>query len=137
MFDNAAVVVDVDGTVASRSGRGPYDEGRVGEDLPNIPVVVAVKALHAAGHPLIFVTGRRERSRLQTAIWLRTHVAEEFDLLMRPNFDLRSDAEVKADFRTRILENRVILLVFDDRDSTVAMWRAAGDTCLQVASGSF
>ncbi len=49
-----AVLVDIDGTVALMAGRSPYDWGRVGSDLPNQPVIAAVRAMHAAGHAIVF-----------------------------------------------------------------------------------
>ncbi|MFC7644091.1 hypothetical protein ACFQX6_27630 [Streptosporangium lutulentum] len=44
-MSEALWIVDIDGTLALRGDRGPYDWDRVGEDLPNHPVVTIVKAL--------------------------------------------------------------------------------------------
>lgn len=131
------VIVDVDGTVALRRGRGPYDEKRLGEDLPNEPVIRCVRALAQAGMHVVFVTGRRERTRLQTAIWLRAHVVGDFDLHMRADDDDAPDADVKARMLPAIEHSHRIAMVFDDRDAVVAMWRARGMTCFQVAPGNF
>lgn len=38
-------LVDIDGTVALRGERGPFDWDRVGEDKPNGPVIAVVRAL--------------------------------------------------------------------------------------------
>lgn len=38
-----AIIIDIDGTLALRLGRGPFDWNRVGEDLPNWPIVALVK----------------------------------------------------------------------------------------------
>ncbi|WP_026416471.1 hypothetical protein [Actinomadura oligospora] len=47
-------LVDIDGTVALRrpgpDERAPHDWHRVGEDLPNQPVITVVQALAASGH---------------------------------------------------------------------------------------
>lgn len=89
------------------------------------------------GYRVIFVTGRREQHRLQTAIWLRTHAVPSFALHMRGQYDERSDAELKNAMRLTIEVEHEIVAVFDDRDSVVAMWRQSGLTCLQVAPGDF
>ena len=45
-----AVIVDIDGTLALRTGdRSPFDWHRVGEDTPNPPVIELVQLIHAAG----------------------------------------------------------------------------------------
>ena len=46
------------------NGRGPYDWGRVGEDLPNEAVVTAVRAMHSAGNSIVFCSGRDEVCQL-------------------------------------------------------------------------
>jgi hydroxymethylpyrimidine pyrophosphatase-like HAD family hydrolase len=137
MNDLPVVVADIDGTVALRHNRGPYDESLVGEDLPNAPIIACIRALVQAGNEVVFVTGRRESARMQTAIWLREHVLRDFALYMRSEHDIRQDATVKSEFVDEILRTREILVVFDDRDATVAMWRSRGLTCLQVAAGNF
>ncbi len=135
-----ALLVDLDGTVCLREkgGRGPYDEERVGEDLVNVPVVRAVKALREQEHlKVIGLSGRKESCRRQSEAWLGLHVPGLFDeLYMRAVGDTRKDWMVKAEIFDLHIRNRFrIFGVFDDREQVVKMWRAIGLTVFQVAEG--
>jgi len=134
-----AILVDIDGTVALMDGRSPYDWSRVGSDLPNQPVIDAVRAMHAAGNAIVFCTGRDESSRAQTEAWLDEHVGVPYEeLLMRAPRDGRRDSIVKQElFESRIRDRWRIVGVFDDRQHVVRMWRALGLTVFQVAEGDY
>jgi predicted kinase len=137
----AAWIFDVDGTLALRregSGqRGPYDWARVGEDLPNDPVIRLAQAL-GRSDLVIAMSGRDECCREQTAHWLEQHVGTIDALLMRPAGDTRKDAIVKRElFQQQVAPKWQVLGVIDDRQQVVDMWRAMGLTCLQVAPGRF
>ena len=57
---------------------------------------------------------------------------------MRPYRDHRPDIDLKREWLTEArAADRAPDLVFDDRDSVVAMWRAEGIPCFQVAPGDF
>jgi predicted kinase len=135
----AAVLVDIDGTVALMTGRGPYDWSRVGTDEPNPAVIAAVRAMHAAGHAIVFCTGRDEVCRDETEAWLELYVGVPHEgLFMRPAGDSRKDAVVKREmFASEIRQRWRIVGVFDDRQQVVRMWRALGLTVFQVAEGDF
>ncbi|QSB05008.1 hypothetical protein [Natronoglycomyces albus] len=134
-----AVIVDIDGTVALRADRSPYDWSRVGEDTPNRPVIAVVEALAAAGYAIVCVSGRSEVCRPATDFWLHAHVnAQISQLHMRGDGDNRADVEVKREIYQRKVRGRFrVECVLDDRDAIVAMWRELGLTCLQVAPGDF
>ncbi|MBG0561880.1 phosphatase domain-containing protein [Actinoplanes aureus] len=134
-----AVLVDIDGTVALMSGRSPYDWGRVGEDEPNPAVITAVRAMHAAGHAIVFCSGRDEVCRPETEAWLDLFVGVPYEgLFMRPAGDSRKDSVVKREIFDRQVRDRWrIVGVFDDRQQVVRMWRALGLTVFQVAEGDF
>jgi hypothetical protein len=137
-----AVLVDIDGTVCIKHpDRDIYDLSRVGEDLPNVPVVRTVQAVRAAGYALVFCSGRQGTapSRHATEAWLRAHVGEFEDLLMRPAGDQRPDDLVKHDlYRAWIEPFYDVLVAFDDRASVTKMWRdRCGLTVCQVAEGNY
>jgi predicted kinase len=134
-----AILVDLDGTVALMNGRRPYDWDRVGEDLPNEPVINAVIALYTTGHRIIFMSGRDGICMDQTLMWLDTHIPfGNWDLYMRPVGDMRKDSVVKAElFDTYVRDRFHVKLVLDDRDQVVGLWRAMGISCFQVAEGNF
>jgi predicted kinase len=134
-----AVLVDIDGTAALMNGRSPFDETRVGEDLPNLPVIKVVQALEAAGSRVVFMSGRSDACRAETAAWLAEHVGVPYDALhMRAGGDVRKDSVIKAElFDTHIRDAYDVACVLDDRKQVVEMWRSLGLTVLQVADGDF
>jgi hypothetical protein len=134
-----AVLVDIDGTVALLDGRSPYDMTRVGEDRPNEPVIAAVRAMHAAGHEIVFCSGRSDDCRETTEAWLAEHVDVPYrGLFMREFGDQRRDSVVKAEIFEKEIRSRYhVIGVFDDRRQVVRMWRALGLTVFQVADGDF
>lgn len=142
-------LVDVDGTIALRrfGGRGPYDWNRVGEDLPNDPVIAIVRALLATGRNVLFPSGRNEVCYQATWHWIDRHVAPwerspgMRGLLMRPDtprWRMAPDVELKRYFYEELIHPAYrVVGVLDDRNGVVAMWRELGLTCLQVAEGDF
>lgn len=133
------VLVDIDGTVALIDDRSPYDVTRVRFDLPNVPVIAAVRAMHAAGHEIVFCSGRTDDCREDTAAWLEEHVAVPYTaLFMRATGDQRRDSIVKQEIFDKEIRSRYhVVGVFDDRQQVVRMWRALGLTVFQVAEGNF
>ncbi|MGX6605707.1 phosphatase domain-containing protein [Micromonosporaceae bacterium Da 78-11] len=135
----AAVLVDIDGTVALMHDRSPFDWARVGADLPNQAVIGAVRAMHAAGNAIVFCSGRDAVCRAETEAWLDLYVGVPYEgLFMRPENDNRKDAIVKREiFDHEVRDRWRIVGVFDDRQQVVRMWRALGLTVFQVAEGDF
>lgn len=134
-----AVLVDVDGTIALRGDRDPYDWDRVGEDTPNRPVIAVAHALAAAGNRLIVMSGRPDTCRAATTAWLTTHLGVAHDgPHMRRAGDGRRDAEVKAElFDQHVRDQYTVTAVLDDRRQVVDMWRSIGLLVLHVAEGDF
>jgi predicted kinase len=140
-----AVIVDVDGTVAlNTSGRSYYGEGlaRVSEDTPNEPVVEAIAQERAAGHIIVWLTGRDDEGtcREDTWVWLLEHAgAQEGDpFFQRAPGDKRKDSIIKREiFDCEIRDNYDVRRAYDDRNQVVQMWRSLGLTVLQVADGAF
>lgn len=131
---------DLDGTLALMNGRDPFDWDRVGEDLPNIPVVKIARTLIRDGQQLGFLSGRKEKSRRRSTIWLLHHlvIPEVEHLWMRADDDNRPDEVVKREiYLTKIKPFHDIEGVYDDRDKVVRMWREEELTCFQVAEGNF
>lgn len=140
MTKKQAIVFDVDGTVALRDkgpdGRSPYDMDRVGEDLPNIPILTVAKLLHNnINLQIIFLSGRSEAGRHQTLLWLDHHFGHtDYKLYTRDKGDLRPDHVFKQEFVVWLQLFWDVIAVFDDRNSVVDMWRREGFTCFQVCS---
>lgn len=133
------VLVDVDGTLALRGDREPFDWSKASLDSPNIPVIEVVRALAGAGFKIAYLSGRDERIRQLTQDWLDIHVQVTGTLLMRQEGDGRPDDLVKEEIvRSHFSDLSKILLVLDDRNRVVNMWRdRIGLVCFQVADGDF
>lgn len=141
-----AWLCDIDGTLALRGDRSPYDWSKVGLDAPNKPVITVARAL-AAKSGLIFMSGRMEQCREETRQWLHTFVCDRslpvcmcaYPLMMRKDGDNRPDQIVKRELYERRVQGLCeIEGVLDDRTRVVRMWRDDLHlTCLQVADGDF
>lgn len=133
------VLVDIDGTVALRASRSPYDMSRVSEDRPNRAVIAAVRAMHSAGYQIIYCSGRDATARPATEAWLDQHVGVPYLALhMRAVGDYRKDTVVKQEIFEREIRGKYdVIGVFDDRTQVVRMWRDLGLTVFQVAEGDF
>jgi len=138
-----AIIVDVDGTVALRGDREPFDWSRVGEDLPNQPVIDVICSLWAygllKGDPIqvIFMSGRAEECRKQTELWLDVNVGLPFQLHMRKDGDFRQDWIVKDELFALVRDKYHALSAWDDRDQMVRYWRRIRLQCFQVSDGNF
>ena len=137
----AAWLVDIDGTLADMGDRGPFDWDRVGEDTVHERVADLVRTIHESGDVIVFMSGRSSECERATLEWLVDHIggwAVDSPLHMRSEGDNRSDDVVKNELFENLVRSRWnVLGVLDDRDKVVAMWRAKGLTCLQVAPGAF
>ena len=139
-----AWIVDLDGTLALRGDRSPFDWARVGDDTANKPVITVARLL-AAKSGLIFMSGRMAQCRGETRQWLHTFVCEpslctcKMPLLMRKDGDNRPDQIVKRELYERHVQGLYeVEGVLDDRTKVVRMWRDELHlACLQVADGDF
>lgn len=143
-----AFLVDVDGTLALRGDRDPYDETTVLDDEPNLPVIKTVRALMATGWEPVFMSGRTEGCRRDTEVWIVRHLFHRrmpvfvmknpIELHMRAVGDQRPDHVVKLElFNQHIRHDYNVRLAIDDRNQVVKLWRSLGITCMQVAEGNF
>lgn len=137
----AAIIVDIDGTIAERQGdnmRSPYDWMRVGEDALVHNVHDAITLYYEDGYDIIVMSGRDEVCREVTEKWLSDNGIYYHALFMRPRNDSRKDSIVKYElFDNHVRNNYNVHVVFDDRQQVVDMWRKIGLTCFQVAPGEF
>jgi len=87
---------------------------------------------------LIHPIGRDSKYRPQTETWFDEHGIHYDALYMRPEGERKEDSEVKRDLLVQIrADGYNPVLVFEDRDRVVDMWREEGLRCLQVAPGNF
>lgn len=132
------ILCDLDGTLALiPKGANPYDRDFT-KDGVNIAVRDLLRASYRNSHRIVFLSGRDEKYREQTELWLS---GEEvwfqggYDLIMRPAGDRRKDTVVKKEMYLGEIypSDMRVQFVIDDRPSVVRMWRAElGLTCFQV-----
>lgn len=135
----SAVICDLDGTLAVLEGRDPYDASTCDKDGINNNVLdVLNDAKYEQGHTILFVSGREDKFRPQTEIFLRKAGHRSDLLFMRPTGDFRNDAVIKEEIYNREIKGKYhVDLVLDDRDRVVDMWRGLGLETWQVNYGNF
>jgi predicted kinase len=134
----AAVLCDIDGTLADNTNRGPYDWAMVETDELIVPTADALVAFAARGDRIVLMSGRGEDVRAGTERWLAAHGVKYDELWMRKAGDTRADDIVKSElFDAQVRHRFAIRVVLDDRSRVVALWRRLGLTCWQVDYGDF
>jgi predicted kinase len=129
------IIVDIDGTLAHMEGRSPFEWHKVGEDYPDIPLR---ELLDELGWSVILLSGRSDECRKQTVSWLEDNDFCFDELHMRESGNNEPDTNLKwRMFREKVLPYWNPILVIDDRDCMVDMWRKNGVKCLQAERGDF
>jgi hypothetical protein len=133
------VIFDVDGTLALRVDREPFDWSQVVLDRPNNPIIEILRMFSRQQIRIVYVSGRPEKTRRDTKKWLDKHCGVDGELFMRGDLDNRKDSIVKREiYESKIKVGHDVICVFDDRNQVVRMWRdELGLICLQVADGDF
>jgi predicted kinase len=118
-----AIIVDVDGTIAQMSGRGPFEWHRVGEDLPRKLIIDMVKNYFAQGYEILIVSGRSDECKAETQEWLHHHRVPVQELHMRKEGDYRRDSAIKEEiFWTHLAHKYNIVAAIDDRPMMIRAW---------------
>lgn len=134
-----AIICDLDGTLAINNGhRSFYDASTADQDQLARHVWRLICLYAQQDYQILYCSGREEKDREPTQRFLDQHGCPDGPLLMRATGDHRKDALVKRElFDARIRGKYRVEFVLDDRDQVVAMWRALGLACFQVAPGGF
>lgn len=136
-----ALICDLDGTLALIGDRNVYDASECDvKDELNIPVAETIKLYHQAGYKIIFCSGRIDKYREPTVKFIEKYLpGMDYMLFMRHSSDKRKDSIVKNEiFQQEINGKYAVLLVLDDRDSVVELWRKQiGLPTFQVNYGNF
>lgn len=134
----AIILADIDGTVAHRTNRDPFEYDKVLTDRPDVQTIAVLKALWSAGHKIIFISARDDSCFNDTYTWLTHNCPPFIKLYMRKEGDRRRDSIIKEEiYREHIEPNYDVLCVFDDRQQVVDMWREIGLKCFQPEYGDF
>lgn len=147
-----AIIVDVDGTVALRNNRSPFDYEKAYEDRVDHRMAHLLKNLiNETEYEVFFVTGREDigNCRKITTAWINDNIypkqghngflpADNWRLLMRAEGDHRSDDVTKGEIYMNCIEPWYdVVCVFEDRNRVVKMWRDLGLLVAQVWDGDF
>ena len=142
-----AIISDVDGTIAHMNGkRGPFDWKKVGVDDIDQPMIDTLKAWKFYGKfdkespevHIIVCSGRDSSCRQETLDWMDAAEVPYDKLFMRPAGDFRKDSLIKEEIYENEIKGKYnVIMVYDDRDQVVTLWRSLGLKCAQVEPGQF
>ena len=146
------VIFDLDGTLAlidKRRAISTKDNGKmdwnifqdpdmIDLDVPNQKVVDMLNMIDNTDKYQIYIlSGRSDATADATLKWLTKNNVNFDSLTMRPQKHLfMPDNDLKQMWLDDIGVDNVVM-VFDDRNQVVDMWRKNGLTCFQVADGDF
>jgi beta-phosphoglucomutase-like phosphatase (HAD superfamily) len=145
-----AVVWDLDGTLADDQARAHFVEVEAGtardwksyfdaidQDPPIAASMEILRALHAQGIRIVFLTGRPEYTRPKTERWLRANGLTEYDhLLMRPEGEYRPAGFFKVDVIEGLRERYELVCAFEDRIDVADALREAGVPVFLYGAGA-
>lgn len=122
-----AVIFDVDGTIAEKGNRSPYDWNKVVNDKPRLHIIKMLQLYYNDGYSLIGVTGRDGICYEQTADWISKNSITYKHLFSRAPSDSRPDYVVKKELYINHIEPHYnVELVVDDRPQVIREWRRLG-----------
>lgn len=132
------VVVDMDSTLCFNTNKRPwFGEGAaegMKNDVENYGVCETVWAL-AQEYPIVVATGRDTSQAEVTKEWLEKHRISPTEYYFRTEGDYRKGVEVKREQIEKIMEKYNVLVIFDDCEPIVQMYRDMGLTVLQPNKG--
>lgn len=149
-------IFDLDGTLTNNKHRQHFLKEKpknwkafkeaCGEDKLNSDIAAIWHRFHLDYR--FILTGRSEESKYDSATWLQHYGLDGYHgLYMRKSSDYRSDVIVKKELFEQLcldFKNKMnvgfdtqTIIVFEDRQKVVDMWREMGLTCCQVAPGNF
>ena len=129
------ILCDIDGTIANNDHRQHFLQGKKDwdgffseliNDEPIIRIIKKINAYHDEGKNIIFLTGRPERFRYSTTLWLKENFEFEFKLLMRKDSDYRNKLEVKEEIFNENFSSNDIECIFDNDKDLIKMWNEKG-----------
>jgi beta-phosphoglucomutase-like phosphatase (HAD superfamily) len=145
-----AVIWDLDGTLSDDAARAHFvevEQGRardwksyfdaIDTDPPIAASMEVLRAMHAAGIRILFLTGRPEYTRPKTERWLRANGLTEYDaLIMRPENERRPAGWFKAEAVRRLRREYELVCAFEDRIDVADHLREAGVPVFLYGAGA-
>jgi beta-phosphoglucomutase-like phosphatase (HAD superfamily) len=145
-----AMIWDLDGTLSDDQARAHFVEverGRardwksyfdaIDTDPPIAASMEVLRAMHAAGIRILFLTGRPEYTRPKTVRWLEANGLTEYDaLIMRPDGERRPAGFFKAEVVQRLRREYELVCAFEDRIDVAERLRQAGVPVFLYGAGA-
>ena len=135
------VLCDIDGTIANNDHRQHYLGGKKDwegffseliNDKPISKIIKKIKAHHSSGKEIIFLTGRPEKYRYSTSLWLKENFEFEFRLLMRKNNDYRNKLLIKNEIFEDNFSKHSIYCIYDNDEDLIKLWKDKGINSILV-----
>ena len=131
------VIFDIDGTLAIKGTRSPYDWARVGEDKVNHAVAYALRAHFDVQNHIVICTGRDGSCGVETQKWLADNNIPYHRFYIRPAGNNEKDYIIKERMWREIAKELYIECLYDDRDQVTFHGRNLGLDVFQVNYGAF
>lgn len=145
-----AVIWDLDGTLSDDRARAHFvevEQGRkrdwksyfdaIGDDPPIAASMEVLRAMHAAGNRVVFLTGRPDHTRRTTVRWLKANGLHDYDrLVMRPPRDFRPSGAFKVDEVAKLRREYELVCAFEDRIDVADALRRAGVPVFLYGAGA-
>lgn len=129
------IIVDMDGTLAfNLSGRSFFDDiDMIKYDTPLLATVSILRAMKMTGTCNIFiVTGRSEKSREATEVWLAENNIPFDKVFMREEGDFSHSNDFKQKvYEDNIKNNYNVLFVLDDDTKCMKMYQDQSLICMK------
>jgi len=135
------ILCDIDGTVANNDHRQHFLEDKkdwdgffeaLDKDEPIYPIINKVIAENKSGREVIFLTGRPERYRETTKIWLEKYFDFKLNILMRKDNDQRNKLIIKREIFDSNFSYNEISCIYDNDQSLIEMWKSLKLRTLKV-----
>ena len=153
-MNKKTVIFDLDGTLANIDARRKlatkpngkldwdifFDASNISLDVPNEPVVKMAQMFAENDFNVVIFSGRSDKTIFTTRSWLSNNRIPFHSLVMRPHKTMNfiPDEVLKKQMLDDAPFNKdEVLMVVDDRQKVVDMWRDIGLNCFQVAPGDF
>lgn len=135
------IIFDIDGTIAHKGDRSPYDWLEVGKDTidaPTCSIMDWLGELPESEKPRVIIcTGRDGESLDETQKWLDKYGLEYDEIYIRDKGDMRADWIVKEEMWRKITGDYHIVMMYDDRNQVCRRARALGLKVAQVEYNNF
>lgn len=135
------ILCDIDGTIANNDHRQHFLEGKKDwdgffseliNDEPIFPIINKVIEEHNTGKDIVFLTGRPERYRYSTTLWLKEYFNFELKILMRKDNDQNNKLKVKKEIFEENFKAEEIAYIIDNDNDLVSMWSSMGIKTVKV-----